>query len=162
RRIRSPGGNRLSGAAPPRGERAAFELVGERLRSPQARLRADGTRPARARGRPARLARVCEGRRGGRRVIERYLGALAAELGSVALVAIAVYAYEYSAGLPGWQKTFVFVAAGAAVIPVAALSVVLARISRLRPQAPGPAGDVFDDLAPLVDLLPLRLRGHPW
>jgi len=88
--------------------------------------------------------------------------AVALVSGAVALVAIAVYAYEYSAGLPGWQKTFVFVAAGAAVIPVAALSVVLARISRLRPQAPGPAGDVFDDLAPLVDLLPLRLRGHPW
>src|SRR5439155_24814931 len=51
----------------------------------KARLRADGTGPARARGRPARLARVCEGRRGGRRVIERYLGALAAELGSVGI-----------------------------------------------------------------------------
>jgi len=95
------------------------------------------------------------------RVLRRRI-AVALGSGTVAIFAIALYAYEYGAGLPGWQQTFVFVAAGAAVVPVAALSVALARTSRVRPQTSGLAGDVFDDLAPLIDLLPLRLRGHPW
>jgi hypothetical protein len=94
-------------------------------------------------------------------VLRRRIG-VALGSGVVAIAAIAVYAYEYGAGLPGWQQTFVILAAGAAAVPVAAGSLALARTSQLRPQAPGPAGDVFDDLAPVIDRFPLGLRGHPW
>lgn len=47
--------------------------------------------------------------------------------------------------------------AGAVVLLAAAPSVIAA--GRLRPVAPGPAGDLFEDLGPLV---PAPLRGHPW
>jgi hypothetical protein len=82
--------------------------------------------------------------------------------GAVAIAALAVYAYEYEAGLPGWSTAFTFAAAAVAVVPVVGFAVALARTARLRPQTAGPAGDVFDDLAPLIDRVPLRLRGRPW
>jgi hypothetical protein len=88
--------------------------------------------------------------------------AVALGAGAATLAGLAVYAVEYSRGLPGWWTTLAFVATGTAIIPVAAAAVVLGRCSRLRPQAAGPAGDVFDDLAPLVDRIPLHLRGGPW
>jgi hypothetical protein len=90
----------------------------------------------------------------------RVLVALGA--GAVAIVAIAFYAYEYEAGLPGWSTTFAFAAAAVAAVPVGGFAVALARTARLRPQTAGPAGDVFDDLAPLIDRVPVRLRGRPW
>jgi hypothetical protein len=34
--------------------------------------------------------------------------------------------------------------------------------ARLRARTAGPAGDIFDDLGPLLDRAPLRLRGRPW
>jgi hypothetical protein len=46
------------------------------------------------------------------------------------------------------------------LLAVAAMAV--GRTSRLRPQTTGSAGDVFDDVAPIVDRLPFPLRGHPW
>ena len=45
---------------------------------------------------------------------------------------------------------------------VAGAAVALGSTARLRAQAEGPAGDVFDDLGPLLDRVPLRLRGRPW
>jgi hypothetical protein len=82
--------------------------------------------------------------------------------GAATLGGLAVYAVEYSSGLPGWWTTLAFAATGAGVVPLAAAAVLLGRCARLRPRAAGAAGDVFDDLAPLVDRLPLRLRGRPW
>jgi hypothetical protein len=82
--------------------------------------------------------------------------------GLVSTVAIGAYAYEYGAGLPPWSRTFTFAAATTAVVPLGALTAALTRTARVRPTTAGPAGDVFDDLAPLLDRLPFELRGRPW
>lgn len=88
--------------------------------------------------------------------------AVALGAGAATLAGVAVYAVEYSRGLPGWWTTLAFASTAAAIAPVAAATAALGRTARLRAQAAGPAGDVFDDLAPLVDRIPLRLRGRPW
>jgi hypothetical protein len=88
--------------------------------------------------------------------------AVALGAGAAALAAMAAYAGEYSRGLPGWWTTLAFAATGTAIVPVAAATAALGRNARLRAQAAGQAGDVFDDLAPLLDRVPLRLRGRPW
>ena len=95
------------------------------------------------------------------RVLRRR-SAVALGSGAAAFAAIAAYAYEYSAGLPGWWQTMAFASAGAALVALGGAGFALARTARLRPQATGAAGDIFDDLAPVVDLLPVRLRGRPW
>jgi hypothetical protein len=95
-------------------------------------------------------------------VVLRRRAAVALGSGAAAFAAIAVYAYEYTSGLPGWWSAAAFVVSGAALVPIGAAAVALARNAQLRPQATGPAGDVFDDLAPLVDRIPLRLRDRPW
>jgi hypothetical protein len=51
------------------------------------------------------------------------------------------------------------VAAGAAAIVLAAAWIPVMRASRIRVEAAGTAGDVFDDLGRVV---PSPLRGHPW
>jgi hypothetical protein len=95
------------------------------------------------------------------RVLRRRAGvALAA--GAATLAAVAVYGIEYRAGLPGWwQYAALATSAGGVLVLVAAAWSVVATAG-IRSQAGGAAGDVFDDVAPLVDRLPLRLRGHPW
>jgi hypothetical protein len=95
------------------------------------------------------------------RVLRRRAGvALAA--GAATLAATAVYAVEYRAGLPGWwQYAALAMSAGGTVVLAGATSAIVATAG-IRSQAAGTAGDVFDDMAPLVDRLPLRLRGHPW
>ena len=92
----------------------------------------------------------------------RRRAAVAVGSGAAAFAGIAVYAYEYSSGLPGWWATTAFVVSGAALLPIGGAAVALARNARVRPQAAGPAGDVFDDVAPLIDRIPLSLRGRPW
>lgn len=79
-----------------------------------------------------------------------------------AFAAVAVYAYEYSSGLPGWWVTTTFVVTGSALIAIGAAAIAFARNARVQPQAAGAGGDVFDDLAPIVDRIPFRLRGRPW
>jgi hypothetical protein len=95
------------------------------------------------------------------RVLRRR-AAVALGSGAAAFAGMAVYAYAYSSGLAGWWTTAVFVASGAAVVPIGGAALALAGTARLRPQAAGTAGDVFDDVAPLLDLIPLGLRGKPW
>ena len=95
-------------------------------------------------------------------VVLRRRAAVALASGAAAFAAIAVYAYEYSSGLPGWWTTTAFVVSGAALVPIGGAAVALARNARVRPQAAGAAGDVFDDVAPLIDAIPLRLRGRHW
>jgi len=95
------------------------------------------------------------------RVLRRR-SAVALGSGAAALAAMAVYAYEYSSGLPGWWQTTAFASVGAALVPVGVAAFALGRNTRVRPQAAGLAGDLFDDLAPVVDRIPLRLRGRPW
>ena len=92
----------------------------------------------------------------------RRRAAVALGSGAAAFTGIAVYAYEYSSGLPSWWTTTAFAVSGAVLVPIAGAAVALARNARVRPQASGPAGDLFDDVAPLLDLVPFRLRGRPW
>ena len=88
--------------------------------------------------------------------------AVALGAGAATLSGIAVYAVEYSRGLPDWWTTLAFAVIATAIVPVAVAAVALGSTARLRAQAEGPAGDVFDDLGPLLDRLPVRLRGRPW
>jgi hypothetical protein len=95
------------------------------------------------------------------RILRRRAG-VALVAGAATLASLAVYAVDYRAGLPAWWIAFALVTAvvGTVVLAVAAMAV--GRTSRLRPQTTGSAGDVFDDVAPIVDRLPFPLRGHPW
>jgi hypothetical protein len=92
----------------------------------------------------------------------RRRAAVALGSGAAAFAGIAVYAYEYSSGLPGWWTTTAFAVSGAVLVPIGGAAAALARNARVHPQAEGPAGDLFDDVAPLLDLVPFRLRGRPW
>jgi hypothetical protein len=88
--------------------------------------------------------------------------AVALGAGAATLAGVAVYTVEYSRGLPDWWTTLAFAVIATAIVPVAVAAAALGRTARLRAQAGGPAGDVFDDLGPLLDRVPLRLRGRPW
>ncbi len=88
--------------------------------------------------------------------------AIALGAGAATLAGVAVYAVEYSRGLPDWWTTLAFAVTVTAIVPVAVAAAALGRTARLRARTAGPAGDVFDDLGPLLDLVPLRLRGRPW
>jgi hypothetical protein len=82
--------------------------------------------------------------------------------GATALLSVMVVVYEFAAWLPTWRVALSFSIAGASLVPIAAGALALRRTGALRPQAAGDAGDVFDDLEPVLDRLPLRLRGRPW
>ena len=94
------------------------------------------------------------------RVVRRR-AALAAGCGVLTFGAVLAYAYEYSAGLPGsWLVTAVAtsVVAVAALVPAAAT---LAGSSSLRPAVAGEAGDLTDDLEPLLRHAP-GVVATPW
>jgi hypothetical protein len=82
--------------------------------------------------------------------------------GAMALVAVMVTTYEFSAWLSTWRIALTISLAGASLVPIAAGAFALRNTATLRPQTAGQAGDVFDDLAPVLDRLPLELRGRPW
>jgi hypothetical protein len=82
--------------------------------------------------------------------------------GATALVAVMVTTYEFSAWLSTWRIALTLSIAGAALVPIAAGAFALRNTATLRPQTAGEAGGVFDDLAPVLDRLPLELRGRPW
>jgi MFS family permease len=91
-------------------------------------------------------------------VIGRRAGvALASGLAS--MVGLVLVALEFQGRLAGWWTglTLGVAACGACAIAIAAPAVVSSL--RLLPVAPGPAGDLFDDLGAVV---PARLRGRPW
>jgi hypothetical protein len=96
--------------------------------------------------------------------LRRSLVALAA--GVLTLGALAVYGLEYRSHLASWWSLTAFAASAAATVPLLAVGVTVARTKALRPFASGPAGDVFDDLAPALNRLSflrrLALREHPW
>src|SRR6185312_5773495 len=83
RRVRPPGGNRLSGLAPPRTRWVARELVGDGSGAAPPGLQADCTRTACAGGGSAGMARLHKGGRGGGHV--SYLSELSDELGAVGI-----------------------------------------------------------------------------
>jgi hypothetical protein len=95
------------------------------------------------------------------RVLRRRVAVALAAAG-ITLAAIAVYAIEYRAGIPGWWQVAALATSAGGLLALAAASRSVVGTARLRPHAAGAAGDVFDDVAPLVDRLPLQLRGRPW
>jgi hypothetical protein len=94
-------------------------------------------------------------------IVLRRRSAVALGSGAAAFAAIAVYAYEYSAGLPGWWQTMAYVSAGLALVALGGAGVTLARAARLQSQTAGRGGGLFDDLEPVLGVIPLRLRGRP-
>jgi len=82
--------------------------------------------------------------------------------GATTLLAVMVTTYEFSAWISTWRIALTFAIAGASLAPIAAGAFALRRTGALRPQTAGDAGDLFDDLAPVLDRLPLELRGRPW
>jgi hypothetical protein len=88
--------------------------------------------------------------------------AVALGAGAATLAGVAVYAVEYSRGLPDSWTTLAFAVTATAIVPVAVAAAALGRTARLQARTAGPAGDVFDDLGPILDRVPLRLRGRPW
>ena len=96
--------------------------------------------------------------------VMRSRAAIALGAGWLSVGSWALFAVEFwnAAPLASWVAPTMLAVCGALTIPLAAGSVALVRSAG--PQAPpGPAGDVFDDLAPVFRLGPLRtLPGHPW
>jgi hypothetical protein len=77
--------------------------------------------------------------------------------GAATVGALAVYGYEYEAGLAWWWRDIAFAAPPALALPLAAAAVAARRTAKLRPAAAGDAGDVF------VDLPEARvIAGTPW
>lgn len=87
----------------------------------------------------------------------RSIVALAAGVAGVG--ATIPFVMQHGALLPAWSAAVVFTGAGVTIGLM--LIGIAAAVSgaRLRVQTAGAAGDVFDDLGPLV---PRPLRGHPW
>jgi hypothetical protein len=82
--------------------------------------------------------------------------------GVVTMAALGVIAIADRHFLDGSWVTFAIVAA---VVGIAALIASLPAIwgaARVRPVASGDAGDIFEDLAGAVALVPAPLRGRPW
>lgn len=89
----------------------------------------------------------------GRRATLATIAGLATSI-SLGVIAL-VFAREVSSG---WQA-LALVASGTGTAALLAALPSLWAAARLRPVAPGGAGDLFDDLGPIV---PERFRGHPW
>jgi hypothetical protein len=96
--------------------------------------------------------------------VMRSRAAVALGSGWLSVGSWALFAVEFwnAAPLASWVAPTILAVCGTLAIPLAAGSFALVRSAG--PQAPpGPAGDVFDDLAPVFRLGPLRaLPGHPW
>jgi hypothetical protein len=82
--------------------------------------------------------------------------------GATTLMAVMVTTYEFSAWISTWRIALTVSIAAVSLVPIVVGAFALRRTGALRPQTAGDAGDVFDDLAPLLDPLPVELRGRPW
>jgi hypothetical protein len=79
--------------------------------------------------------------------------------GIVSMVALAVMAVAlHHTESSGW-RTYTLIAAGAGILALLAAAPAALAAARLKPSTSGAAGDLFDDLGPLV---PPILRGRPW
>jgi hypothetical protein len=96
--------------------------------------------------------------------VMRSRSAVALGAGWLTIASWAIFAVDFRNAAPfaSWVAATILAICGVLAIPLGAASAALVRSAG--PQAPpGPAGDVFDDLAPVFRLRPLRLfPGHPW
>jgi hypothetical protein len=88
-----------------------------------------------------------------RRSAVALVGALAA------LLALGLYAVDYRGELAGWWVTLAVAASVVSIVVLVVASLALVRTFRLRPAAPGEAGDLYADLPLLPRLTPWRLAG---
>jgi hypothetical protein len=95
------------------------------------------------------------------RILRRRAG-VAIGSGALALAGVALYAYEYSAGLSSFSIVASVAGSAAASVPIVAAAVALRRAAPLRPATTGEAGDLCDDLGPLFDRLPAEVPASPW
>ena len=79
--------------------------------------------------------------------------------GLASMVGLALLGVEYHRALPSWwYSVAIWGATGGACVLLAAVPLV-ASAAAIRPQKRGSAGDLFDDLGPIV---PRALRGRDW
>ncbi|MDQ2897742.1 MAG: hypothetical protein M3Y09_19245, partial [Actinomycetota bacterium] len=74
-------------------------------------------------------------------------------------VSLGVIALVFADHVPASWQALALIASGAGTVALLAVLPSLWAAARLRPVATGGAGDLFDDLGPVV---PARLRGRPW
>ena len=79
--------------------------------------------------------------------------------GIVSMACLAAIALSLHRWVPSAWETRALVATGVGLVGLVAVLPSLWASARLRPVAAGAAGDLFDDLGPVV---PVALRGHPW
>lgn len=79
--------------------------------------------------------------------------------GFVALAGLVLVAVAFGHHLPSWWRPLTVGAAGLGMCALAAAAPSVLKAIRLRPTQSGPAGDLFEDLGPLV---PGPFRGRPW
>jgi hypothetical protein len=92
------------------------------------------------------------------RVLRRR-AAVALASGAASIAGVATFAAVFADRLPAWSSRAVPAGAAATAVLLVAGAVPVLRASRLRVAVAGPAGDVGDDLGPLM---PAALRGRPW
>ncbi|HUE26348.1 MAG TPA: hypothetical protein VMP89_06205, partial [Solirubrobacteraceae bacterium] len=76
----------------------------------------------------------------------RAIVALLAGIGTLA--GLALVAVEYDGAVPTWWRIAAGTAAGVGICALAALAVAVRSALRVKPTAPGAAGDVFEDVGP--------------
>ncbi len=79
--------------------------------------------------------------------------------GVLTMAALALFAAEFQGHLAGWWINLALSASGSCTLLLSVAGLPALRAARIRPTLTGPAGDIFDDLGPLV---PSRLRHRPW
>jgi hypothetical protein len=85
--------------------------------------------------------------------------ALGLAAGGATMAGLALLTAEYGHAVAGWWSTFALAAAGAGSLALGAAVPSLVRAGRVRPEAEGERGDIFDDLPQMV----ARWSGRsPW
>lgn len=79
--------------------------------------------------------------------------------GIIGVAATIPFVLQHGERLPAWSPAVVFAGAGISIGLMLVGMLAALRGARLRVQTAGAAGDVFDDLGPVV---PHPLRAHPW
>jgi hypothetical protein len=81
------------------------------------------------------------------------------------LLALVAYSLDFAGDLGGWWVATTVGACVLLLVPLAGADLLVTRSARPLPAFEGEAGDVFDDLAPIIRRTPigrLDLADHPW
>ena len=97
--------------------------------------------------------------------VQRWRTGVALGAGLATLASLAAAALDFRHDLAAWWVAAALAASAALVLALGAVAVTISRSARPRALEGGSADDVFDDLAPVLELPPLRrleLPSHPW